>query len=314
MIEMENLAPIVLFVYNRPEHTRKTIMSLQENKLSSESEIFIFSDAPRNENDVEDVKRVRGIIDKIDGFKNVTVIRAEHNKGLANSVINGITEIINEYGTVIVLEDDLITSPYFLSYMNQSLKFYSEDLKIWSISGYTPDIKFPEAYRDEIYLSLRGCSWGWATWKHQWDLVDWNVSDYDSFKSSWGKRKNFNMGGNDLSYMLDDQMAGRINSWAIRWVYSQHKQTKYTIYPINSFVRNIGLDFSGTHSSNADKYKTREIYQSEIQFNSNYGVNSEILKEFKRFYDLNAKGYLGVLARRTGTYKYARKIMKKLAR
>ncbi|PHC41187.1 sugar transferase [Bacillus toyonensis] len=311
---MVKLAPIVLFVYNRPEHTRKTIKSLQENKLSSESELFIFSDAPRNENDIEDVKMVRDVINEINGFKNITVIKAEHNRGLANSVINGITEIINKYGTVIVLEDDLITSPNFLSYMNESLNFYSENLNVWSISGYTPDIKFPEGYNDEIYLSLRGCSWGWATWKHQWDLVDWNVSDYDSFKSSLEKRRKFNMGGNDLSYMLDDQMASRINSWAIRWVYSQHKQNKYTIYPVNSLVSNIGLDFSGTHSSNSDKYKTKEIHQGHVKFTSNCKVNRDILGEFKSFYDLNTKGYLGVLARRTGTYKYVRKIMKKLAR
>ena len=311
---MENLAPIVLFVYNRPEHTMQTLTCLQKNILASDSELFVFSDAPRNENDTNSVHEVRSIIKNIEGFKKVTIINSKHNKGLANSVLSGITDIINEYGKVIVLEDDLITSSNFLRYMNESLNVYSENPSIWSISGYTPDIKFPKSYMDDIYLSPRGCSWGWATWKNQWELVDWNVPDYDFFKQNTKKRKDFNRGGNDLSYMLDDQMAGRINSWAIRWVYSQYIHSKYTIYPVNSLVSNIGLDFSGTHSSNSDKYKTKEVYQGDIKLTSDCAINRDILMEFKKFYDLNTKGYLGVLARRTGTYKYIRKIMKKLAR
>lgn len=311
---MEDLAPIVLFVYNRPKHTRETIESLRRNLLSSKSELFVFSDASRNEQELNKVLEVREILENIEGFKKVTVIKAENNKGLANSVISGITEIINNYGKVIVLEDDLVTSPYFLKYMNEALNFYEKDMNIWSISGYTPNIKIPEGYKDEVYLSLRGCSWGWATWKHQWSLVDWNIPDYNSFKQNNKQRKNFNMGGNDLSFMLDDQMAGRINSWAIRWVYSQRVHSKYTIYPVNSLVSNIGLDFSGTHSTNADKYKTKEIYHKNIKLTNDIRVNQEILREFRGFYNLNLKGYIGVFARRTGTYKYLRKIMKKLAR
>lgn len=311
---MNSLAPIVLFVYNRPEHTINTIEALKKNNLSNESELFVFSDAARSDNDIDTVNKVRSIVDNIEGFKKVTVIKAERNKGLAISVINGITDVINKYGKVIVLEDDLLTSPYLLKYMNEALSFYEKNENIWSISGYTPDIKFPQGYMDDIYLSPRGCSWGWATWKKRWDLVDWNVSDYDSFKQNTKKRKGFNMGGNDLSYMLDDQMAGRINSWAIRWVYSQHIHSKYTIYPVNSLVSNIGLDFSGTHSTNSDKYKTKEVYQGDIKLASDCTINRDILMGFKKFYDLNNKGYLGVLARKTGTYKYLRKIMKKLAR
>ncbi|WP_144505658.1 glycosyltransferase [Bacillus mycoides] len=311
---MKNLAPIVLFVYNRPEHTMQTLASLQKNILASNSELFVFSDAPRNENDTNSVHQVRNIIENIEGFKKVTIIKAKYNKGLANSVISGIADIVNEYGKVIVLEDDLIASSNFLRYMNEALNVYSENPSIWSISGYTPDIKFPKGYIDDIYLSPRGCSWGWATWKNRWDLVDWNVPDYDFFKQNTKRRKDFNMGGNDLSYMLDDQMTGRINSWAIRWVYSQHIHSKYTIYPVNSLVSNIGLDFSGTHSTNSDKYKTKEVYQGDIKLASDCTINRDILIGFKKFYDLNTKGYLGVLARKTGTYKYLRKLMKKLAR
>ncbi|MFW6016806.1 MAG: glycosyltransferase, partial [bacterium] len=239
------LSPIVLFVYNRPEHTKKTIKALKKNKLADKSKLFIFSDGEKSANDKQKVKEVRKIINKIDGFKQGKVFESEENKGLANSVIDGVTKIINQYGKVIVLEDDLITSKNFLRYMNRALDFYEEDKKIWSISGYNLPIGIPDDYKHDVYLSYRASSWGWATWKDRWDKIDWDINDYSEFINDKSAQKLFNRGGSDMKNMLKSQMEGKIDSWAIRWCYNQFKNDSYTIYPVVSKVKNIGMDGSG---------------------------------------------------------------------
>ena len=248
---MKQFAPIVIFVYNRFDHTRQTIDALAKNALAKESDLFIYSDAAKSEKGAVKVQETRQYIEAIANqmlFKSVTIIKADKNKGLANSVIHGVTEIINKYGKVIVVEDDLITTSDFLAYMNKALDFYEDDQTIWSISGYSFKMKIPKSYHHDIFYSYRASSWGYATWANRWNTVDWNVKDYDDFKTSRAKRKKMNRGGRDMAQMLDSQMTGRIDSWAIRWCYEQSKQNKYTIYPVYSRVKNIGLDGSGTHS------------------------------------------------------------------
>lgn len=246
-----NLAPLVIFVYNRLDHTRQTIEALAENTLAKESDLFIYSDAAKTEKGIPKVQETRQYIDYIASqslFKSVNVIKANQNRGLAKSVIHGVTETINSYDKVIVVEDDLVTTPDFLTYMNKALEFYEKDQTIWSISGYSFKMKIPKSYAHEIFYSYRACSWGYATWADRWNTVDWDVKDYDDFKINRAKRKQMNRGGRDMARMLDSQMEGRIDSWAIRWCYEQSKQNKYTIYPVYSRVKNIGLDGSGTHS------------------------------------------------------------------
>jgi hypothetical protein len=253
-----NFAPIVVFVYNRLEHTRRTIEALSKNSLAKESEVFIYSDAPKPDEGLEKVQMTRQLIDSIVDkslFKSVTIIKAEKNRGLANSVIQGVTEIINQYGKVIVVEDDLITTPDFLNYMNKALDFYKDDQVIWSISGYSFKMKIPKSYHHDIFYSYRASSWGYATWADRWNTVDWDVKDYDDFKTNRAKRRLMNRGGRDMARMLDFQMIGRIDSWAIRWCYEQSKQNKLTVYPVHSRVKNIGLDGSGTHSKDSKKNK-----------------------------------------------------------
>lgn len=246
------LAPVIIFVYARLEHTKKTIESLAKNYLADEIEVYIYSDAPKNEKVIEKVKLVRediGSLPERDLFKSVKIIKAESNKGLANSIILGVSEIIERYGKVIVVEDDLVSSPDFLQYMNAALDYYEKDDKIWSISGYTFNIDIPRDYNgNDVYLSYRGCSWGWASWKDRWEKVDWDVSDYNHFKTNKKLRKKFNRGGRDRANMLDLQMQGKIDSWSIRWGYAQSKLDMLTVYPIVSRIRNIGLDGTGTHS------------------------------------------------------------------
>lgn len=251
------LAPVVIFVYARPEHTQKTIEALAKNHGADETEVYIYSDAAKNEKAIENVKLVREYIDTLPErqyFKSVKIIKAQSNKGLANSVISGVSEIIEQYGKVIVVEDDLVSSPDFLEYMNDALEYYEKDNEIWSISGYTFQIDTPKDYKSDVYLSYRGCSWGWATWKDRWEKVDWNVSDYNRFKINKKLRKKFNRGGRDMANMLDLQMQGKIDSWAIRWCYAQFQFDMLTVYPVVSRIKNIGLDGTGTHSGISSKY------------------------------------------------------------
>ena len=253
------LAPIILFVYNRLDHTQGVIETLSKNFLAKESELYVFSDAAKSENGLEKVNAVREYIRDITWhrrFKKVSIIEAENNKGLANSVIGGVTEIIREYGKVIVVEDDLLLSPYFLNYMNDALDYYQDDKKIWSISGYSFPMKSLKKYSHDIFYSYRGCSWGWATWSDRWDTVDWQVSEYNQFINSQEWIERFNRGGVDLTNMLKMQMERKIDSRAIRWCFAQSNQDMYTVYPRISYLENAGCDGSGMHSGADDAYYT----------------------------------------------------------
>lgn len=281
------VAPLLIFVYARPDHTKKTIEAIAKNDLAAQTNVFIFSDAAKNAKTEEKVIEVRDYIDTLENrnlFKSVTIIKADKNKGLANSIISGVTQVIDKYEEVIVLEDDLVTSPDYLQYMNDALNYYRNNQNIWSISGYTFQLKIPENYNHDIFLSYRGCSWGWATWKDRWDQVDWEVTDYKEFTSNRVMRDKFNRGGRDMSPMLDMQMKGEVDSWAIRWCYSQSKLNLLTVYPVISRIQNIGLDGSGTHSGITNKYDSI-LYNSEKPcVFENIELNDEILKEFKDHY------------------------------
>ncbi len=283
-------APIVLFVYNRPQHTKKTIEALGKNRLATKTDLYIFSDNSKSIKDQDKVNEVREYIDclvKTNIFNKVIIEKAEHNKGLAKSVIEGVTKVIQEYGRAIVVEDDLITSEDFIEYMNQALNFYESNQKIWSISGFS-NIEIT-SYNEDVYLTYRGCSWGWATWSDRWEKVDWAVEDYNKFKYNPFLRRKFNRGGEDLANMLDNQMKSKIDSWAIRWCYTQSKLNMYTVYPVKSKVKNIGADGSGTHTGITDKYDKVELACHKTRL-ANIDLDKRINRIFKREYKLESIG------------------------
>lgn len=174
------LAPIVLFVYNRLWHTQQTIESLQRNELAGESELYIYSDAPRNENDRAGVEKVREYIRDIQGFKLVSIIERSDNYGVDRSIIAGVTEIINSYGKIIVLEDDLESHPQFLAYMNKALEKYENDRKVFSITGYSYTNEIEDESLDDTYFLQLTNSWTWATWKNRWDELDTSAAGWKS--------------------------------------------------------------------------------------------------------------------------------------
>ena len=247
-------APIVLFVYNRYDHTRKTVEALMRNQLANRSKLYVFVDYVNNEAEREKLSEMYNYLNSLEDqhkFESVEIRHADRHRGLANSVISGVTEIVNRYEKVIVLEDDIVTCPIFLQYMNACLNYFENDKDIWSISGYAIPEEHLMKMNNMLYLSCRADSWGWATWKDRWDTIDWSIPDYPQFKWNLIKRMKFNKGGGDMAFMLDRQRRGEVDSWAIRWCYNQYQQGKFTVYPTQSYVENIGFDGSGTNYTSA---------------------------------------------------------------
>lgn len=278
-----DLAPIVLFVYNRKNLTEQTIESLKLNNYSSNSSLFIFSDFAKSGKDINKVNEVREYIKTIQGFKRIEIKYRENNYGLANSIIDGVTSIINEYGKVIVLEDDMITSKYFLEYMNEALEFYRDEERVISIHGYIYPLKLdiPETF----FLKGADC-WGWATWKRGWDLFN---TDAELLLSHIKEKKlefDFDiMGATSNVKMLKNQISGKIDSWAIRWHASAFLQNKLTLYPNTSLIKNIGTDGSGTHVKSTGIYDVkladRKIVIDRIPIKENVEVLSLVAEYFQ---------------------------------
>jgi hypothetical protein len=276
-------APIALFVYNRIDHTKKTIEALQKNFLADQSELFIFCDDAKNPDGEKAVHAVRDYVRTISGFKKITVIEREKNFGLAASIISGVSEIIEKFGRVIVLEDDLVTSPHFLTFMNEGLDFYESEEKVISIHGYIYPVKkeLPETF------FLRGADcWGWATWKRGWNLFEKNGAKLLAELQQKNLTKKFDFDGcYSFTRMLEDQIAGKNNSWAIRWYASAFLAEKLTLYPGKSLVQNIGIDGSGTHCSNSSSFNIElgqeKISLTKIPLSENFEAREAIKKFFK---------------------------------
>ena len=288
-------APIILIVYNRKFHTERTVKALSMNTLAKESELFVFADGYKNDEDKLRVSEVVDYIEKIKGFKNIHIYKSSKNQGLAKSVLNAVTSVLKQFDSVIVLEDDIVTSPYFLKYMNEALEYYKDIKDIGSISGFNYPKKvlnIPKGYNNDIYFSLRPSSWGWATWKDRWEKVDWEVKDYQEFEKDEKLQKKFNKGGSDLSGMLKAQMEGKVDSWAIRWSYHHFKNNLLAVYPVVSFVDNIGNDGSGIHSkaSNEDRFRNSILNdKKQIEFVKDIELNTEIIKRFQNIFSKDLK-------------------------
>lgn len=239
-------APIAFFVYNRVQHARQTIMALQKNDLAVESDLFIFSDAPKTHGVGLAVQEIRAYIRGIVGFKSVTIIEREQNLGLANSIIDGVTRLCNDYGRVIVLEDDLLVSPYFLEYMNAALEKYRNNDSVMQISAYMFPVNFTSE-TDAVFLPMT-TSWGWATWKRAWKRFDPDATGYEEMRGNAALLKKFNLDGTyKYSGIMERQLRREIDSWAIRWHYSGFLHNGITLFPARTLVKNIGFDGSGTH-------------------------------------------------------------------
>jgi len=257
-------APIVLFAYKRVDHLTLCLEALRDNLYASESELIVYSDGAKNDQDASGVNEVRQYLAHISGFRKIEVIKQKENLGLSKSIIHGVTEIVQRYGKVIVLEDDLVPSRYFLKFMNDALSKFETEEKVISIHGYMYPV---EDELPELFL-LRGADcWGWATWKRGWDLLETNGQSLLEKIKEQRETKRFNF-NNSYPYttMLEDQIAGRNNSWAILWYASAFVQNRFTLYPGNSLIHNTGNDSSGTHSLATHEYDV-ELAEKEVKVN-----------------------------------------------
>lgn len=255
-----NYAPIIIFVYNRADHFSRTYSALAACKEAKESDLFIFSDGAKNEAGAVKVNEVRSAVASVKDagdFRSVTVTESPVNKGLAASVINGVTQIINKYGRAIVVEDDCAVSPYFLHYMNGALDFYKDNKKIGSVAGYCPPITLPDNYKSDVFAAHRSCSWTWATWSDRWQNIDWELKEFSDFCKSPKLIKNLNANGSDRFMRLYRQTKGNGSSWSVRFGAHLVRNGLLTVYPRYSYNQNIGCDESGVHSKSDDAEKMR---------------------------------------------------------
>ncbi len=275
------MTPIALFVYNRPDHTRKTLEALAQNDGAKETKLYIFSDFFNT----DEVHQVRQLIHQPYNFAEIEIIERPQKFGLAHNIIDGINYIFQTHDQVIALEDDLITSPYLINYFNQTLDFYKHK-NIFSIAAYSPNINIPSDYIFSTYAIPRNCSWGWATWKDRWQQVDWQVTDFQQFIHDKTAQQKFNQAGNDLTPMLLKQQLGEINSWSIRFCYSAFRSGMMTIYPTQSLIANCGIDGTGTNTRKTQKYETPiASFIDTSNLLPEPIVDEKILRAFRKFYN-----------------------------
>jgi len=264
-----NLAPIILFVYNRPWHTEQTLEALMLNELANESTLYIYCDGPKiNDSDesLKSIKEVRTVIRKKNWCKEVIIIEREENLGLANSVIKGITEVVNRHGSIIVLEDDIVTGKYFLKFMNDSLNMYEKEAQVFGVSGYC----FPgtKKIKDTTYFLPIMSSWGYGTWSRAWEQINFDGSFLLKQINLSNKINEFNFGSFNYYQMLVDQVNGRNNSWAVRFYTSMFLKQGVFLFPNISFLKNIGFDGTGVHCGK----DIRNIYNARFQDDSHLPV------------------------------------------
>ena len=247
--------PIVLFVYNRPEHTQATVESLRQNRLAADSDLHIFADGPKSAQQAQAVGKVRDYLRTVEGFNTVRIVERDQNKGLAASIIAGTSQILDEHAACIVMEDDMLSATSFLEFMNEALRVYRDRPDVFSVTGYNYPLPIPPDYPEDAYLSYRGSSWGWGSWADRWRKVDWDVSDYLQFAGSALDQSLFRRGGDDLPGMLKLQMEGKLDSWSIRFDYAHHKHRAFCLHAVKSKIQNIGFDGSGVHCGTSTDYQ-----------------------------------------------------------
>lgn len=277
-------APIALFTYSRPDHTRQAVESLLRNAESQDSDLFVFSDGPKTEAKVAGVEENRKYIHTITGFRSVTIVERETNWGLARSLIAGITNVTNRYGRVIVVEDDLVLSPYFLKFMNDSLEKYKDDERVGAISAYLPvqSSELPSTF----FLRYFHC-WGWATWQRGWNLL--NTDSRFLLRKLRMQKEVFDVGGNAGAYgNLYCQKVGLVDSWWVLLYASFFLAGKLTLYPSESLTQNNGMDGSGTHCMEG-LFKNNSLAMAPVKVNDILVEENEAAyRLFKKEFDLRA--------------------------
>lgn len=289
------LAPIIVFAYLRLDTFKRVIEALQDNDLAKQSNLYIYCDGVKSEKDKIIQTPLLKFIKSITGFKTITIKISPINKGLDPSIIEGVSEVINKYGKAIILEDDIVVTTNFLSYMNHALDFFEKDTRIMSISGFGLKVKKPKYYNDDVYMFGRSTSWGWATWKNRWNNIDWDIKDWKEFSKNRKAIKKFKQrGGSDMFKMLKTCLAGG-GMWDIRFCYNMFKTDTYSIIPFNSLVENIGFNDLGTHCKsvtyNRFKYTLDDGNKTLFSMSEDIQPNATIINSRLKYQSLKYRIY-----------------------
>lgn len=278
----ENTA-VLLFVFNRPLHTKKVIEGIKACKIKK---LYVFSDGPRSAEERKIVEEVRELINEIEWCEVVSNFR-ESNIGLANSVINGVNSIFkNGYERVIVLEDDCVPSVKFIEFMNQNLDYYEDYKEVMHVSGFGLPIK--KHTNKDNYFTPYPCSWGWGTWKKYWDECDFSQNDaYTTLLMDSDRKKDFNYAGEAFSEFLEMQLQGKVNSWLIRWYYHIFQENGRCVWAYESMIENNGFDGSGEHSNKIDRFnqkKLKKLSSKKFNLETNLQYSEKLIREFRRHF------------------------------
>lgn len=292
---MNNLAPIVLFVYNRPDHTKKTLEALSSNKLADESTLYIFADGPKpgaKYYELERINEVRNLIKSKKWAKEIIIRHSQTNKGLAESIVNGVTEVVNKHEKVIVLEDDIVTSEGFLTYMNAALEKYEKNKKVMHVSGFQYPIDIL-GDQETYFVNIYSC-WGWGTWKYAWNYYDNKIDNHFKWLGKKAKRINkFNIEGNGHFYeQLLLNKDGKIKTWAVKWYASWFRKQGYALYPKQTLTLNIGHDGSGEHCAPNTMYESvlaKSICVEDIPLRENKEIRQKVNKFYKENFNINPR-------------------------
>jgi hypothetical protein len=289
----QQYAPLILFVYSRLEHTKRTIEAIRRNKEAINTELFVFCDAPNPKSTTKELCEIYATQDYLktlkEGFAKINLEISQEHRGAGKAIIRGISRVLTERKMCIILENDMEVSPLFLEYMNKCLVAYERDKKIYGIASTSYNFNIPVWYKNDLYLLTRTESWGWATWSDRWENVDWSVKDFITLSKSKNLQNSFNKGGNDLYSMLKDQVDGKTDTWDLQWAWHVFKQHGYFVYSRYCFQENKGFDGSGRHCGNNDNIKK---YFAPLYTKSNLQIdckalepNCFIMNRFRRYHN-----------------------------
>tara|TARA_B110000008_G_scaffold267301_1_gene294280 strand:+ start:29 stop:952 length:924 start_codon:yes stop_codon:yes gene_type:complete len=281
---MSKLAPIVLFCYNRPKHLKLTIASLKNNYLANQSSLYIFLDGPKSKKDLVKNNEVFNYISKINGFAKIKIYRSKKNLGLSKSIIKGINFVLKKNDKIIVVEDDIVTSPLFLKFMNESLNKYEKNLKVWHVAGHS-HLKPDEKEKQKVFFSYYMNCWGWATWKNRWKMFEKNP---DKLINSFSRKNisEFDLEDSGLFWsQILKNASKKINTWAIFWYATIYIRKKLCCNPLKSYVRNIGMDGSGMHCSDSKYLDDNMLYiEPNVKFHSKPFFSKKYFIIYKNYF------------------------------
>jgi hypothetical protein len=248
-------APIALFAYRRLEHLQQTVASLQADPLAQRTDLWVFSDGPRQPEHAADVEAVRRYLHTVTGFASIHILEREENFGLARAIIAGVTQLCQSHGRVIVVEDDLVVAPFFLQYMNGALDRYRDEDKVMAVSAYMYPVRDPEAL-PKLFFCRVPTSWGWATWARAWAWFQPDAEVLAAQLLQSGQRKAFDMDDNYPYFeSLQSQARGELDVWGVRWYASVFLHNGLCLYPSHALVHNAGMDGSGVHCGVSSAYE-----------------------------------------------------------